>query len=99
MNQTESARLIKVLQAEYPHHQIADPDTLLLAWDMGLGDIPYPAVADAVVTWIRSGERFFPSSGQLRQLVIDDTGAFPSGPDAWVMVIERMKETYPGLLY
>jgi len=96
VNRAEIGRLIHVLQAEYPHHQVADVETLILAWTMGLGDLPYHVVAEAAVSWIRSGERFFPSSGQLRQLVIDWTGALPSGSDAWTMVMDRMRSTYPG---
>lgn len=96
MTKNEMSRLIAVLQAQYPHHDVADGEALLLGWQMALGDVPYEAATEAVVAWLRSGERFFPSAGQLRQLVIDDTGALPSGPDAWAMVLARMKSTYPG---
>ena len=96
MTRHEINQLLTLLIATYPNHPVPDPDALVLSWEIGVGDLPYGAVKEAVVAWVRSSERFFPTSGQIRQLVIDDTGVLPSGPDAWAMIQERMKATYPG---
>lgn len=90
------ARLIDMLQAEYPAHRIDDMDSLLFSWSMQMGDVPFEAGAMAAAAWIRSGERFFPTSGQLFQLVATESGTVPSLADAWEMAMARMKDTYPG---
>lgn len=97
MNQIEISRLIKFLQAEYSGHQINDVEALVQSWQMILGEVPFEAAAEAARSWIASGERFFPTSGQLFQLVAIGAGALPTDAEAWERVLARMRATYPGI--
>lgn len=96
MTKQQMTQLIEMLQAEYPSHRIDNPESLLFSWAMQMADVPFEAGAMAAAAWIRSGERFFPTSGQLFQLVATESGAVPSMPNAWEMVLCRMRTTYPG---
>lgn len=96
MNRHETGRVIAMLQAEYSAHRVPDPEALLFSWGMNLGAVPFEAAAAAAAAWVRSGERFFPTSGQLLQLVATESGAVPSAADAFALVLDRMRSTYPG---
>lgn len=96
MNRAEISRLIKLLQSEYPNHPIPDVEMLIQSWELQIGAAPFEAGVNAVMRWIASGERFFPTSGHIRQLLGGEIGGVPDGPEGWVMVLDRMKATYPG---
>ena len=95
MTRDETARLVAICLATWTTHPVANVDALVTAWELALGDVPYPAAEAALGTYLREG-RFFPAPTEIRALVLDATGAFPSGGDAWRMVLRRIRGTYPG---
>ncbi|MDF2757522.1 MAG: hypothetical protein K0S99_153, partial [Thermomicrobiales bacterium] len=75
------------------------PDMTILAetplfWAMALDDVPYAAVMLAVAEYGKHGKPFPPKPTELRQIAAEQLVGLPSPEDAWLMVEQRIRDTY-----
>ncbi len=94
MNRQEIGRLVAVCLTSYPNHS-ASADDVITAWEFALAELPYDAAAAAIKVHMKESP-FFPAPSEIYQRVIDQTGALPSGGDAWGMVQARLSAAYLG---
>lgn len=92
MTKSECAKLIAVLLATYPSADPPSVPALTAAWEMSLGDVPYPAAEAAIRAYVKTG-RFFPTPAEIRGLVASRGGIVPDAGDAWAMVRRHLRET------
>ena len=95
MTREEAGRLVAVFKAAWPNHPVPNAEALVTAWEIALADVPYGMAQQAAAMYLREG-RFFPAPAEIRTLVIDRLGILPDGGEAWRMVLDRMRSTYPG---
>ena len=96
MTLNEISKLQAVIMVTWPNHRVDNPEAAINAWEMVLGEVPYPIVSQALTQYIREGHDFAPNAGQLYQIVLDMTDALPDAGDAWTLVQLRIRQTYPG---
>ena len=93
MNDAEVNKLIAILNAHAPHHQITDETYTIWAW--ALEDIPFDAATFAVRDWVKH-HKHFPYPVELREAIVGALLDLPDADTAWAMVQARIKATYPG---
>lgn len=87
------AQVLTMLAAAYPHFKLT-ADTTRVYCQL-LSDLPIEALKAAAISHARQGT-FFPSVAELTQATYDiliDELALPSAPEAWGMVVKRMRST------
>lgn len=94
MNSNEVAQLIAVVKARYGNKFQANPATTQ-AWSMVLDDVSYADAMAVLPAWLKQ-EEWAPDPAQIRSTVMDRTCGLPSPDEAWQMVEERVRSTYPG---
>ena len=92
MNQVETGRVLAVIKAGFPDMTILVETPLF--WAMALDDVPYAAVMLAVAEYGKHGKPFPPKPVELRQIAAEMLVGLPSPEDAWLMVEQRIRDTY-----
>ena len=93
MNDAEVTKIIAILHAHAPHHEITEETFTLWAW--ALEDIPFDAAKFAIRNWVKH-HKHFPYPTEIREAIIGALLALPDADAAWAMVQARIKATYPG---
>lgn len=94
MNRDETSRVLAVLTAHWPNYQMPNPEGTLMAYQLGLDDVPYDAAMQAAAKAIKTA-RFFPTVAELRDLILDKLLDFPSAEEAWAEI--RRGFSYGGI--
>lgn len=87
MSEVETRKIVKILTAM----GLANPpkvgeDQLVAAYQMVWSDLPADLIADAVRTYSRSGNTFWPQPGVLRTLALQSGAGIPDAEVAWAEV-------------
>lgn len=71
MTREETAKLLKVLAASYPNtmSKITDPESMVAAWEMTLGDFSADAVYKAARLHLETN-KFFPAPSDIRDNIV-----------------------------
>lgn len=96
MTRQEVGKLVAVCIATWPNHPVDNVAALVSAWELALGDVPYEVGNAALATYLREGT-FFPAPAEIRTLAVEAVAGLPDAGDAWRLVLDRMKATYPGI--
>jgi hypothetical protein len=89
----EVAKLLGQVARRWPHAQL--PPETGDVWLEDLADVPGPEAHAAVVQWARGGERFPPTSGQVRSLVEQAAQLPPPSFDEVQAVLSRNASCLP----
>ena len=95
MTPQEITSILAVLKGTY-NHRFEVTKATEASWNMIVGDLDFHAVNTAIANWMMSGEGWPPVPTEVRKIVLDTSGALPSPETAWLMVQERIRNTYPG---
>lgn len=90
MTGQETAQLLALVQARYPHRNAGEPLATVRAWHMTLGDVPYWAAEAVLAEWFRT-ERWAPDPAELRTQILALVAEVPSPADAWLDVLRHMR--------
>lgn len=93
MTPNDVTKMLAVLKSVYPHHPISD--AAHEAWNMTMQDVPYDAAMPVIKQWMLT-EEWFPTPAAIRKQVYQVLSPLPSASDAWLMVMDRIRNTYPG---
>ena len=71
MTTEETAKLLKILSAAYPNsaNKITDPESMIMAWQMVLGEFSAEAVYKAARFHLQTN-KFFPSPSDIRDKIV-----------------------------
>lgn len=94
MTPPEISRLAAICFTNYPNNNTS-LDDVILSWSFTLAEVPYENAADALRVHMRESP-FFPTASEIYGRVIELSGAVPTPGQAWEMVLDRMRATYPG---
>jgi hypothetical protein len=95
MNQQDVDRILTVIKARYGPKFRYDRMTTT-AWHMVLDDVPYEETM-IVLRDLMKQEEWAPDPATLRNTVLDTTSGLPTPSEAWQMVQQRIRNTYPGM--
>jgi hypothetical protein len=93
MTEEQTTKMLAVLRAAFPEMKVED--STIIAWNMGMKDLPVDVVRKVVHDWILD-EEWPPKVAQIRKRTLQSMTQFPTIDQAWRMVLNRVKSTYPG---
>lgn len=94
MNREEVLQIIGLVKARYGNkfeHNTATEEM----WCMVLDDVPLEPCKPILAAWFKD-EEWPPDPSVIRNRLLETAGGLPSGEEAWLMVLDRIKATYPG---
>lgn len=69
MTREETIKLLSIVSSTYPHAKIKDPNALVSAWEMTLGDFSAETVYKATRYHLETN-KFFPSPSDIRDNIV-----------------------------
>lgn len=93
MTEDEAVGLVARLVDAYPGAKVRDGTVAVYA--AALAPFDRAAVAAAVATHVATS-KWFPAVAEVLALVAEAVVGLPEAGDAWRLVLDRMRETYPG---
>ncbi len=98
MNQTETARLLSVLKAQYQYKFVIETMTAGVWMEMlnQSPAIPYAAAHQAAMIWMRDNE-WPPQVKDLRDILAEHLSGIPNAHVAWKQLWDWLKAGYPGM--
>ena len=94
MNRKDTLMMLTNLLSMYPNHTLNDYATE--RWVEAMRDVPAQAAYTVVERWIDT-EKWFPTVAEFKERMHDAASPLPSPDEAWELVLERVRSTYPGV--
>ena len=95
MQPNEVLQLIGLVKARYQAKFQHTPSVEQM-WNMVLDDVPLEPCKTILADWFKT-EDWPPDPAYIRNKVLDTTSGLPTPEEAWQMVQQRIKNTYPGM--
>ena len=98
MKLSETKKLLSMLRAQYQHKFVID-DVTEVVWHGLLNEppeVPAEAVYQAAMTWMKDNE-WPPQVRDLRDIIATTICGIPDAEEAWRIIEDRLKRTYPGM--
>lgn len=93
MNKSECGKIIAILQTN-DRKGVVTPATIE-SWAWVMDDIPFEAAKFAAEEWLRN-HNWFPFPAEFREILANRLTGLPPVDEAWSVVMDRMRSTYPG---
>lgn len=93
MRANETHMMLTQLLSVFPNHTLNDYATE--RWVVAMQEVDATAAKAAMEHWI-DNQKWFPTIAEFKSLVLDQLPGLPSPDEAWRMVMDRIRDTYPG---
>lgn len=93
MNESECTQILAILATNDRTGSIT-PATIS-AWALVMDDVPYRLAEAAAAEWLKH-HKWMPMPVEFRDILVNALTDLPDPDDAWSVVLDRMRATYPG---
>lgn len=93
MNLSECTKIITILATNDVSGRVTEATPH--AWHLVMADVPYDAAQAAAAEWLKH-HKWFPMPAEFRDVLVSALTDLPDPDDAWSIVLDRMRSTYPG---